>query len=94
MLGIQGAALAFLTTNILLIPLVLRIEPVIAKSLLALWGIHLALALLFYIALLSGLVKAIGALVLAPMLMHVTNTFTLNEFYSTLKVIVNTLYHR
>lgn len=94
MLGIQGAALAFLTTNILLIPLVLRIEPVIAKSLLALWGIHLALALLFYIAPLSELVKAVGALVLAPMLMHVTNTFTLNEFYSTLKVIVNTLYHR
>ena len=94
MLGIQGAALAFLTTNILLIPLALRIEPLITKPLLTLWSIQITLTILLYTTPLNELIKAIGALTLTPILMHTTNIFTISELHNTLKTIISTISHK
>jgi len=90
-IGVEGAATAFLLASALLIPFALKIESRISRSAAILWSIHLSVAIFAASAPINEFVSAIIALAASTALMHVTKTYTITEYWSTVKTVINTI---
>jgi len=90
-IGVEGAAVAFLLASALLIPFALKIEPRISRPVAILWCIHLSVAISAALAPVNEPVSAVIALVASTTLMHVTKTYTITEYWNTLKTVVNSI---
>ncbi|MCD6458263.1 MAG: hypothetical protein J7K82_05375 [Thermoproteales archaeon] len=90
-IGVEGAAVAFLLASALLIPFGLKIEPRISRSAAILWSIHLSVAIFATLAPVNELVSAVIALAASTALMHITKIYTITEYWNTVKTVMNTI---
>ena len=90
-LGVEGAAISFLFSSLILAPLALKKNPAIAKPLTILWSVHAISAILPHMLALNEAAATIVALTIASAIMHLTKTFTANDFYNIFKTIFTTL---
>jgi len=90
MLGLEGAAVAFLLSNTLPLPLIVRRVKII-HSLIGLWGIQTILTLAvpaMNILGLKELTLAIPLTLLSIAIMHIFKIYTVNELLATIKAIL------
>ena len=90
-IGVEGAAAAFLLASTLLIPFALKIEPRISRPAAILWCIHLSVAIFAALAPVNEFVSAVIALAASISLMHITKIYTLTRYWNTLKTVINTI---
>jgi len=78
--------------NALLIPFALKIEPRISRSAAILWCIYLGIAIFAALAPVNEFVSTVIALAASTTLMHVTKTYTITEYWNTVKTVMNTMF--
>ena len=93
MAGLNGAAVAFLLANTLVLTYALRREPSITKTLLTLWCIQVLIASITYFIHVNEVFLAIIAPLIALTLTHITNTFTIKDLDVTLRIVMRALLH-
>ena len=91
-IGVDGAAVAFLLASALLIPFALKIEPRIFRPAAILWCIHFSVAIFATLAPVNEFISAVIALAASTALMHVTKTYTITEYWNTVKTVMNTIF--
>ena len=91
-IGVDGAAVAFLLASALLTPFAFKIEPRISRPAAILWCIHLSVAIFAALAPVNEFVSAVIALAASVVLMHVTKTYTITEYWNTVKTVMNTIF--
>ena len=90
-IGVDGAAVAFLLASALLTPFAFKIEPRISRPAAILWCIHLSVAIFAALAPVNEFVSAVIALAASISLMHITKIYTLTRYWNTLKTVINTI---
>ena len=89
----EGAALAFLAANTLLMLVTIRYLPNAVKNVGILWSTHLSLALLSYLALVNEFFMSIIAVTVSATILLASKIIMLNEINQILKMILKVIFH-
>ncbi|RLF19922.1 MAG: hypothetical protein DRZ82_03940 [Thermoprotei archaeon] len=90
-MGVNGAAIAFLITNIALIPAALIYERTLLRCLIVLWGLHITTLIITYAMPFSKVFVALIGLLISIAVMHISGIYKIDEMCGTIRFIVYTL---